>query len=339
MVGTAIRNSTRCAGRRGRATAGTTSAVPDCSTNHDSADRIVVNSYSLQLLCWPPTNNIFVMYILLFAPCTLQIARNQINFLLDYQNIYWNNISLCWVIDISYGRQYWFRGIPCPGSTTEPQDKLVNIETTRLQHSMDSTSHKLCTQFGCALLWLYHTFPVDGISHKICTQFCCALLWLYHTFPVDSTSHKICTQFGCALLWLYHTFPAHSISHELCTQFCCALLWLYHTFPADSISHELCTQFGCALLWLYHTFPADSISHKICTPFCCALLWLYHTFPADSISHKTCSQFCCALLWLCHKFPVDMCDLFTHILQGCFTVTGAIIWLPQCQWSNPEGYG
>ena len=30
---------------------------------------------------------------------------------------------------------------------------------------------------------------------------------------------------------------------------------------------------------------------------------------------------------------------FTHILQGYFTGTGAILWLPQCQWSNPEGYG
>ena len=29
-----------------RATAGTTRAVPDCSTNHSSADRIVVNSYN-----------------------------------------------------------------------------------------------------------------------------------------------------------------------------------------------------------------------------------------------------------------------------------------------------
>ena len=28
-----------------------------------------------------------------------------------------------------------------------------------------------------------------------------------------------------------------------------------------------------------------------------------------------------------------------HILQGCFTGTGAIIWLPQCQWSNPEECG
>ena len=30
---------------------------------------------------------------------------------------------------------------------------------------------------------------------------------------------------------------------------------------------------------------------------------------------------------------------FTHILQDHFTSTGAIIRLPQCQWSNPEGYG
>ena len=27
--------------------------------------------------------------------------------------------------------------------------------------------------------------------------------------------------------------------------------------------------------------------------------------------------------------------IFTHILQGCFTGTGAILWLPQFQWSNP----
>ena len=30
---------------------------------------------------------------------------------------------------------------------------------------------------------------------------------------------------------------------------------------------------------------------------------------------------------------------FTHIPQGCFTGTGAITRLPQCQWSNLEGYG
>ena len=29
---------------------------------------------------------------------------------------------------------------------------------------------------------------------------------------------------------------------------------------------------------------------------------------------------------------------FTHMLQGYFTCTGAVIWLARHQWSNPEGY-
>ena len=52
----------------------------------------------------------------------------------------------------------------------------------------------------------------------------------------------------------------------------------------------------------------------------------------QSISQELCipgfAVFCCVLIL------ID----FTHILQGYFTGTGAIVWLPQCQWSNPEGY-
>ena len=44
------------------------------------------------------------------------------------------------------------------------------------------------------------------------------------------------------------------------------------------------------------------------------------------------------LLWLYYGFLVDSYHPFSHILQGYFTGTGAIM-LPQCQWSNPEGYG
>ena len=32
-------------------------------------------------------------------------------------------------------------------------------------------------------------------------------------------------------------------------------------------------------------------------------------------------------------------EVFIHIHQGCFAGTGAIIRLPQCQWSKPDGYG
>ena len=31
--------------------------------------------------------------------------------------------------------------------------------------------------------------------------------------------------------------------------------------------------------------------------------------------------------------------VFVHIHQGCFAGTGAIVRLPQCQWSKPDGYG
>ena len=32
-------------------------------------------------------------------------------------------------------------------------------------------------------------------------------------------------------------------------------------------------------------------------------------------------------------------EVFTHIHQGCFAGTGAIVRLPQCQWNKPGGYG
>ena len=32
-------------------------------------------------------------------------------------------------------------------------------------------------------------------------------------------------------------------------------------------------------------------------------------------------------------------EVFIHIYQGCFAGTGAIVRLPQCQWSKPDGYG
>ena len=62
--------------------------------------------------------------------------------------------------------------------------------------------------------------------------------------------------------------------------------------------------------------------------------------PSYSISHKIYAVWSCfVLLWLYHQFPVNSYEPFTHILQGYFTGTGAIVQLPQYQWSNPEGYG
>ena len=39
------------------------------------------------------------------------------------------------------------------------------------------------------------------------------------------------------------------------------------------------------------------------------------------------------------SFIMNSHDVFIHIHQGCFAGTGAIVRLPQCQWSKPDRYG
>ena len=39
------------------------------------------------------------------------------------------------------------------------------------------------------------------------------------------------------------------------------------------------------------------------------------------------------------SFIMNSREVFIHIHQGCFAGTGAIVRLPQCQWSKPDGYG
>ena len=39
------------------------------------------------------------------------------------------------------------------------------------------------------------------------------------------------------------------------------------------------------------------------------------------------------------SFIMNSHEIFIHIHQGCFAGTGAIVSLPQCQWSKPDGYG
>ena len=39
------------------------------------------------------------------------------------------------------------------------------------------------------------------------------------------------------------------------------------------------------------------------------------------------------------SFIMNSNEVFIHFHQGCFAGTGAIVRLPQCQWSKPGGYG
>ena len=39
------------------------------------------------------------------------------------------------------------------------------------------------------------------------------------------------------------------------------------------------------------------------------------------------------------SFIMNLHEVFIHVHQGWFAGTGAIVRLPQCQWSKPDGYG
>ena len=59
-----------------------------------------------------------------------------------------------------------------------------------------------------------------------------------------------------------------------------------------------------------------------------------------SIAPEICTRFCCALL--CCGYAIVHNEFAWSIYSyssGCFAGTGAIVRLPQCQWSKPDGYG
>ena len=68
------------------------------------------------------------------------------------------------------------------------------------------------------------------------------------------------------------------------------------------------------------------------------IFFVQSAYGRNDISHIQTASLCFFSLWLFHHTWVDSWDPLTHILQGYFTGTGAVIWLPQCQWHNPEEY-
>ena len=71
-----------------------------------------------------------------------------------------------------------------------------------------------------------------------------------------------------------------------------------------------------------------NISHKIYTWFCCVLFSCGYIVSPFGFIWSICG----------YDFIVNLYNAFAHIIQGCFTKTGEIIWLPKCLSSNPEEY-
>ena len=69
--------------------------------------------------------------------------------------------------------------------------------------------------------------------------------------------------------------------------------------------------------------------------------WVYVSQNAYTVYPK---KYAHGFVMLCfvvvmQSFIMNSHEVFIHIHQGCFAGTGAIVRLPQCQWSKPDGYG
>ena len=108
------------------------------------------------------------------------------------------------------------------------------------------------------------------------------------------------------------------------TQICSSsLLWNTKATPCEG---KICgISFKIRLWALFCLVVLYTIMHCI-SPYHCKKTCI----TTQCIFQDICTWFvlCCGLVWIG----------FIPILQGCFTGIGAITWLPQCQWSNPEEY-
>ena len=71
------------------------------------------------------------------------------------------------------------------------------------------------------------------------------------------------------------------------------------------------------------------------------LKWIFLNHARPTVYHKKYAHRFVVLCFVVvmQSFIMNSHEVFIHIHQGCFAGTGAIVRLPQCQWSKPDGYG
>ena len=97
---------------------------------------------------------------------------------------------------------------------------------------------------------------------------------------------------------------------------------------------QSCGYFGCIVWTKYNTKW-----YLILCPQCTCDFGVpgaMHTVYPKKYAHG-CVVLCFVVVM--QSFIMNSREVFIHIHQGCFAGTGAIVRLPQCQWSKPDGYG
>ena len=94
-------------------------------------------------------------------------------------------------------------------------------------------------------------------------------------------------------------------------------------------------------LWLSNCIPSSSVDIiTFSSPELSGFFYLFPQMPHTVYPKKYAHGFVVlCFVVVMQSFIMNSLEVFIHIHQGCFAGTGAIVRLPQCQWSKPDGYG
>ena len=213
----------------------------------------------------------------------------------------------------------------------------------------------MCTKLCCALFCRGYIISPQGIimihlpiSFRVVSlalgQSCDCLNCVHKSWDKESDNHK----------WNVFTYDLFTDIFQGCVPGTGAIIWLLegsepktnHSKTQQSMNymHNYCDQESGNHKWNVFTYDLFTDIFQGCVPGTGAIIWLLegsepktnHSKAQQSMNymHNYCDQESGN-----HKWNVFTYDLCTDIFQGWFTGTGAIMWLPQWQWSNPEGYG
>ena len=116
------------------------------------------------------------------------------------------------------------------------------------------------------------------------------------------------------------------------THICCTRGRWVKNFPGRKIHHAVFYK------WLPHSI---NIKIEVCSLLVYGLYSRIYNTDTATVYHKKYAHgfvvLCFVVVML--SFILISHEVLIHIHQGCFAGTGAIVRLPQCQWSKPGGYG
>ena len=155
--------------------------------------------------------------------------------------------------------------------------------------------------------------------------------------PIELSTHpKTCT----LPIWLSINPPSRTLPIEVPVR--ATISYTTYQIIYRTIS---CTQpIALSSRPISRTLPIELSTHASISYITYRIIYtptISHTTHWITVYPKKCAHGFVVLCFVVVKqsFIMNSHEVFIHIHQGCFDGTGAIVRLPQCQWSKPDGYG